>query len=131
MRCQNHPADAAAGTCAGCAEPFCASCLVSVRGATYCGPCKSMALAGITPEAVMINQDARTALWLAMLGLFCWLGLILGPVAMVKASKARRQIAADPAMGGTGWANAATVVGAVVLLLGVLNIVMRARGAGR
>ncbi len=131
MNCQNHPADPAAGSCAGCAEPFCSSCLVSVRGATYCAACKSMAVTGLTPQAVMVSQDAKTALWLAVLGIFCWLGFILGPVAIFKASRARQQIAANPALGGTGWANAATVVGAVVFLLGVLNVVMRARGLGR
>lgn len=130
MNCHNHPADAAAGTCAGCAEPFCPSCLVTVRGASYCGACKTMAVAGVVPQAVMINQDAKSALWMALVGMFCF-GFILGPVAVIKASKAKQTIQATPGMGGSGWANAAILVGVTTFLFTIMSCVLRAKSLGR
>jgi hypothetical protein len=133
MRCQNHPDAGAAGTCSGCAEPFCSRCLVAVRGATYCAACKSMAVTGVTTQSVAICQEAKTALGLAFLGVFagwCFFGLVgiaLGGVAMWKASNARRQIAANPALGGSGWAHAATAVGATVFALSVAILVIYGR----
>lgn len=130
MACHNHPESASTGACAGCAEPFCASCLVTVRGATYCASCKSMAVSGLTSQSVALCQDAKVALGLAFLGIFCF-GIVIGPVAIAKAASARRQIAANPALGGRGWANAATVVGIVVFAFSLLGIVIRVRGIGR
>jgi hypothetical protein len=122
MHCQNHADTAATGTCAGCAEPFCSSCLVTVRGATYCAGCKSMAVSGLAPQAVAVCSDAKSALGIAFVGLlFC--GPIFGPLALAKASSARKQIAANPALGGKGWADAATVVASIVLLISVLYLV--------
>jgi hypothetical protein len=126
MSCHNHPESAATGTCAGCAEPFCGRCLVTVRGATYCASCKAMAVSGLTSQSVAICQDAKTALGIAFLGVFCF-GFILGPVAIVKAQGAKKQIAANPALGGAGWANAATVVGAVVFAFQILSFLTRMR----
>ncbi len=126
MQCQNHAETAATGTCSGCAEPFCSSCLVAVRGATYCAGCKSMAVSKIAPQAVAICSEAKTALGLAFVGLiFC--GPIFGPLALVKAGNARKQIAANPALGGKGWADAATVVASVVLFMTVLFFIQRMR----
>lgn len=122
MHCQNHPEAGATGTCAGCAEEFCARCLVAVRGATYCAGCKGMAVAHLAPQSVAVCSDAKSALGLAFVGLvFC--GILLGPLAIAKASSARKQIEANPALGGKGWADAATVVGIVVIVLFVLNLV--------
>ena len=41
MSCTNHP-DVIEGlkTCARCSRPFCPSCVVDIRGETYCGECK-------------------------------------------------------------------------------------------
>jgi hypothetical protein len=126
MPCHNHPESASTGTCAGCAEPFCERCLVTVRGANYCAACKSMAVAGVASQTVAIASDAKTALGLAFLSFFCF-GFILGPVAMAKAAGARRQIESNPALGGSGWANAATVVGAFALVYSILGVAMQCR----
>lgn len=122
MQCQNHPESGATGTCSGCAEPFCASCLVSVRGAAYCAGCKGMAISNLSPQSVVVCSDAKSALGFAFVGLVVC-GPVLGPLALVKAAGARKQIEANPALGGKGWADAATVVGAVVILFFVLNLV--------
>jgi hypothetical protein len=39
--CWHHEDDAAAGRCSACHLPFCAACLVELRGQTLCGPCKN------------------------------------------------------------------------------------------
>jgi hypothetical protein len=124
MPCHDHPESASVGACAGCAEPFCARCLVTVRGATYCKACKSMAVSGVTSQSVALCADAKTALGLAFLSLFCF-GFVLGPVAIAKASGARRQIGNNPALGGAGWANAATVVGIFGLAFSLLGFATR------
>lgn len=124
MQCHNHPEAGASGTCSGCAEPFCPSCLVSVRGATYCASCKGMAVSGVVPQAVDVCADAKSALGIAFAGLLVF-GIVLGPLAISKAASARKQIAANPALGGKGWADAATVVGAVVVVFFILNLVVR------
>lgn len=130
MQCQNHPESGATGTCSGCAEPFCASCLVSVRGASYCAGCKSMVVTNLAPQAVAVCSDAKAALGLAFVGLlFC--GIVLGPVAIAKASSARKQIEANPSLGGKGWADAATVVGIVVIVFFLLGMGEKFSAIGR
>ena len=36
MKCANHPEREAEGMCAYCGKPFCAECLVEVKGRMYC-----------------------------------------------------------------------------------------------
>ncbi len=36
MKCTNHPEREASGMCAYCGKPFCAECLVEVKGRMYC-----------------------------------------------------------------------------------------------
>ena len=36
MKCTNHPEREAEGMCAYCGKPFCAECLVEVKGRMYC-----------------------------------------------------------------------------------------------
>ena len=124
MECHNHPDAGAAGTCSGCAEPFCPSCLVSVRGATYCASCKGMAIAGLRPQAVAVCQDAKSALGIAFVGIV-FLGIVFGAIALSRASSVRRQIEANPALGGKGWADAATAVGSAVIAFSLLGLFAR------
>ncbi len=39
--CLNHQSTPKAGECEDCREAFCAACLVTMQGATLCGPCKN------------------------------------------------------------------------------------------
>ena len=92
MQCKNHPAVAAADRCAGCAEPFCPDCLIDIRGQKYCGSCKILAVQGAPPaldEVSMPCKEADEALKYALVGIICF-GIILEPVAFVKALKARK-----------------------------------------
>ena len=123
--CHNHPDTAAAGHCVGCAEAFCGNCLLELEGSLYCGSCKVMALRGRTPmleSAMTPNATANEAMKMAIIGFFC-VGFVLGPVAIVKAVNARKEIQENIMLTGWGKANAALVLGIVVTLINVLNFV--------
>jgi hypothetical protein len=126
MECTNHAGVAAIGRCAGCAEPFCGSCLVPIRGKYYCGSCKVMALQGQPmAEAVALPcKEAGDSLKYAIIGFFCF-GIILGPIAISKALKARKMIAMNPQLTGSGKATAGLVLGIVVCVLWLLGIIAR------
>lgn len=129
MECRNHPSLPAVDRCAGCMESFCANCLVMVRGRKYCSSCKVMAFGSrpmVFEQATEPCKEAGEALKYAIIGLFCF-GIILEPIAILKAVQARRLINANPNLTGSGKATAALIIGFVGLALWVLGIVARAR----
>ena len=135
MDCRNHPGATATAACAGCAESYCANCLVNVRGARYCASCKGMAISGPGPAPYPAGEvppcpEANEALRYALFGLFC-IGIILEPIAISKGLAARRKIAANPGMAGGGKAIAAIVIGSIVMALWVIGILVRLNGKGR
>jgi hypothetical protein len=67
-------------------------------------------------------KEANDALTCAIIGLFCF-GFVLGPVAIVKGTSAKRQIAADPRYDGEGTATAAQIIGGIEILLSLLAII--------
>lgn len=131
--CVNHADIVAADRCGGCSEPFCGDCLVAVGGKRYCGGCKILALQGgqapPPAEAMMIPcKDADEALKYALVGIICF-GIILEPVAIAKALSAKKQIAADPSLTGEGKAQAALIIGCVMLVLWMIGIAARISNA--
>ncbi len=128
MECKNHPTIAAVDRCSGCAEPFCPDCLVEIHGQKYCGSCKVMALQGqpavLVEEATIPCKEASEALTYAIVGIFIC-GIILEPIALSKAAKAKKMIALNPRLSGSGKATAATVIGVVGLVLWVLGLLTR------
>ena len=126
MPCLNHPEVAATARCAGCAEDFCENCMVEINGQHYCGSCKVMAVTGQPqPEvATMPCKEAGEALTYAIFGLFCF-GIILEPVAIVKAVKARKMLEANPQLTGSGKATAAMIIAIVGLVLWVVGLIVR------
>lgn len=129
MECKNHPAVAAIDRCAGCAEPFCGNCLIEVRGQNYCGSCKVLAIQG---QPVLVDEqegtipckEASEALTMAIISLFCF-GIILGPIAISKAQKAKKMIELNPQLSGSGKATAATIIGIISMVLFVLFAISR------
>jgi hypothetical protein len=118
MDCKNHPGVVAAGRCAGCAEAFCGNCLVEVLGQWYCGACKTMAVpnATLNYEAGTIPcKEADEALKYAIIAIFCF-GPILGPMAIVKASKAKKMIDLNPRLTGSGKVTAAYIVATIAIV---------------
>ncbi len=127
MQCKNHPAVAAVDRCAGCAEPFCADCLVEIQGQKYCSACKVMAMKGppqITEEASIPCKEANEALTYAIIGIFCF-GIILEPVALIKAQKAKTMIELNPRLTGSGKVTAARTIAIIALILWVIGIIAR------
>jgi hypothetical protein len=66
-------------------------------------------------------KEANDALTMAIIGFFCF-GIILGPLAIAKASKAKKMIQADPRLTGEGKATAAVVIGIIVTILSLFWI---------
>jgi hypothetical protein len=126
MDCRNHAGVAAVARCAGCSEAFCSNCLVEIQGKNYCGDCKVMAVshAPLIEEALVPCPEASEALKYAIIGIFCF-GIILEPMAIAKAMKARKMIAMNPRLTGAGKATAALIIGIVGLVLWVIGIIAR------
>lgn len=126
MDCRNHPGVAAVNRCAGCAEPFCGNCLVEVGGKPYCGSCKTMAVSNVpmVEAATMPCKEAKEALTYAIVGIFCF-GIILEPMALYKASKARKMLALNPRLTGSGQVTAAYIIASIALVLWVLGMIVR------
>ena len=127
MQCRNHPGKLAMARCTGCAESFCDNCLVEVGGLRYCASCKAMAVQGqpvVAEVATIPCPEAGEALKYAIVGLFCF-GIILEPVAISKALKAKNMIATNPRLTGSGKATAALIIAIVGLLLWVLGLIGR------
>jgi hypothetical protein len=126
MNCKNHPNVEAAARCAGCQESFCSNCLVELNGINYCGSCKTMAVQGkpFAEELTMPCKEASEALKYAIIGIFCF-GIILGPMAISKASNAKKMIEDDPRLTGAGKADAAKIIGIVVIVLWSLGLISR------
>jgi hypothetical protein len=59
----------------------------------------------------------------AIIGFFC-LGIIFGPIAIVKANKAQAMIAADPRLSGEGKATAAKIIGIIVTILSIIGFII-------
>ncbi len=86
-----------------------------------------MALNGqpvVAQEATIPCKEANEALTYAIIGIFCF-GIILEPIALVKASKAKKMIAMNPQLAGSGKATAAVIIATVALLLWVIGILVR------
>ena len=127
MQCKNHPEVPALDRCAGCAEPFCQDCLVDIHGQKYCGSCKVMALKGQAPvveEASIPCKEANEALTYAIVGIFCF-GIILEPIALSKAAKAKKMIDMNPRLLGSGKVTAARIIASIALVLWIISLVYR------
>jgi hydrogenase-4 membrane subunit HyfE len=123
QQCHHHPATAAAAPCAGCADPFCEDCLVNVSGQTYCESCKAQAVAGlpVPGPGTIPCAEATQALWIALIGVIV-LGPVLEPLALVRASQARKRIVQDTHL--TGDARAAAAVAIAIASLVIWGIVI-------
>jgi hypothetical protein len=133
MKCKNHADTDAVDRCTACAEPFCPDCLVEIHGQKYCCSCKIVAIKGqpVVEEEPSVNcPEANEALQMALFSIFCF-GIILAPMALFKASKAKKLIAANPKLLGAGKVTAATVIGWFVLGLWILGAIAKGIQASR
>jgi len=107
-------------------ESFCATCGDIVSG--YCFRCQNLYPQPAYTGPKKTLPEANEALKYALFGLICF-GFILGPIAIVKGTSAKKQIAADPRYEGEGIATAAQIIGAIELLLYVFSILRAIAGA--
>lgn len=119
MKCENHSDVQAIGRCADCMGAFCADCLVAALGERYCTSCRPTA---IREKTAAPCKEATDALKMAVIGLII-IGIVLEPIAISKALKARKIINSNPHLTGLGKANAALVISVIYLLLLTLFIV--------
>jgi hypothetical protein len=81
-------------------------------------------------EATEPCKEAKDALTYAIIGIFCF-GIILEPIAISKALKAKKLIAMNPNLSGSGKATAALIIAIVALVLWVLGLFVRIAEIGR
>jgi Domain of unknown function (DUF4190)/Prokaryotic RING finger family 1 len=105
--------------CPGCRVPF-------AVGSHICPACRMITSPdGIYRGPKTNAPGAVQALVYGLVGLvFC--GVILGPVAISKASTAKAAMASDPTLGGEGLATAGTVLGIIDLVLFFMYVMIRA-----
>ena len=75
-------------------------------------------------------KEADDALKYAIIGIFCF-GIILEPIAIAKAMKAKKMMEMNPQLTGSGKANAALIIGIVSLVLWVLGMIARVSNMNR
>jgi hypothetical protein len=78
----------------------------------------------VIDEASLPCKQADEALKYAIIGIFCF-GIILEPMAISRALKAKKMIEANPRLTGSGKATAALIIGIVALILWVLGLIAR------
>src|ERR1041385_253901 len=103
----------------GVGENFCATCGDIVSG--YCFRCSNLYPQPAYTGPRETLPEATHALTLALIGLVCF-GFVLGPIAIVKGTSAKKQIAADPTHDREAAATAAQIIGAIEILMSVLYL---------
>ena len=104
-------------------EMVCPTCGDIISNA-YCFRCRN--LSSTAEEYTGPKQtlpEAKEALKYAIIGIFCF-GFILGPMAIVKATSAKKKLSMDPRYEGEGLATAAQIIGGIVCLLHLVNLVV-------
>ena len=95
----------------------CPSCRSAIMvGAQICPTCRAITSPDGLYHGPKINAPgAAQALTFGIIGLF-FCGVIFGPIAISKASAAKRAMASDPTLGGEGLATAGMVLGILDLV---------------
>lgn len=93
-------------------ETICPTCGDVVSG--YCFRCQNMATEYTGKKYT--SPEAKEALRFAIIGLFCF-GFILGPLAIIRGTAAKKSIATSPMLEGEGLATAAQIIGGIEVLL--------------
>ena len=124
--CLNHSDREAVSSCSVCAEPFCASCVDAPGPGATCNQClrqtRAASLAPVDTEATAL---AKEALKYAIIGIFC-LGIILEPIALIKANKAAKMMREGPVpSNGAGKVTAARIISGIALTLWVLGMIAK------
>jgi len=118
--CKNHPGIQALDRCTDCMGAFCSDCLTVIGDDKYCDSCNSVIF---REEVTLPCKEASDAFKIAIIGLFI-IAIILEPIAILKALKAKKMINANPRLTGSGKATAALIIGIIRLLLEIFLILV-------
>ena len=105
----------------------CPDCHVAILlGTEICPACKAITTPdGLYHGPTSVAPGAVPALVMGIIGLFLF-GVILGPIAIAKGSSARKTVASDPRLTGSGLALAGIVLGVLDVIGWVTVIAMKA-----
>lgn len=105
---------------------ICPRCSVAIAlGTQICPACRAIT----SPDGIYHGLKANApgavkSLVLGIIGLFVC-GVILGPIAISEANKAKQGMAADPSLGGEGLATAGKVLGILALIVWGIGLIYR------
>ncbi len=116
--CARHPANAAVTACGRCGDFVCNVCATPVEGAVLCVRCFEFRHTQGDLYAQKLSFGLpKTSLTCGILSVlcmgFCWLGIVLGPIAIISGISAVRRIRRQPALPGEKLAIAGIVLGSV------------------
>jgi len=100
-------------------ETFCPTCGDVVTG--YCFRCQNISDIDYTGPK-QTSAEAKEALRYALIGIVCF-GFILGPLAIIRGTAAKKTIAQNPRLEGEGIATAAQIIGGVEVLFTIVYLI--------
>jgi hypothetical protein len=113
VKCKNHQGIGAVDRCSECMGDFCADCLIEISGERYCRRCGAMM---IQEDTTIACKEASDALKFALVGVLI-IGIVLEPIAIAKAVRAKKMINSDRRLTGSGKANAALAIAIIYLVM--------------
>ena len=124
MKCINHLEVDAVGTCIKCGKGLCIDCKREIAGRILCQVCADEILTQKTPPATAVLKEeapgALLALILSIVGFFFSpLAIVLGPIAIHYANKAKTALKQRPEMNGGNMATAGYIIGIIDIVIGV------------
>jgi hypothetical protein len=119
IKCKKHPEIQAEDRCTDCGDNFCVDCLIEIEDEKFCDSCNSIL---IQEGATFPCKQASSALIFAIIGLI-FIGIILEPIAISKALKAKKIISTNPRLTGSNKATAAIIIAIIYLLLFIFFII--------
>ncbi len=113
VECKNHRGVGAFDRCSECMGDFCYDCLIEISGEQFCRRCGAMM---IQEDTTIACKEANSALKFAIVGVLI-IGIILEPIAIAKALRAKKMIKADSRLTGMGKANTALAIAIIYLVM--------------
>ena len=117
----------AIGACVRCGKGLCIDCKREIAGRILCQGCADEILTQKTPPATAVIKEeapgALLALILSIVGFFFSpLAIVLGPITIHYANKAKTELKQRPELNGRSMATAGFIIGIIDIVIGVFFI---------